>query len=130
VVRQETPTVTDPQPVIEALKAGNLVVLKNHGTVAMGEDFEAALSLTEALEEAVLVAAVARLFKQGPPAPAGAPAQDGVSRTEPAYPMFSREHVEAIVELVNKEPVHRPERTGTRLTVKLAIRLGPGRARV
>ncbi len=62
VIPQETPTVTNPAPVIAALKTNNLVILKNHGTVAIGAKFEEALSITEALEEAVKSAAVARLF--------------------------------------------------------------------
>ena len=64
VVKQETPTVTKPELVIEALKQNNLVVLKNHGSVAIADKFADALNLTEALEEAVRTASVARLFKK------------------------------------------------------------------
>ena len=62
VIPQETPTVTSPEPVIAALKTNNLVVLKNHGTVAIADKFQDALSITEALEEAVKSTALARLF--------------------------------------------------------------------
>jgi L-fuculose-phosphate aldolase len=65
VIPQETPTVTDPEAVIAALKANNLVVLKNHGTVSIADNFEDALNITEALEEAVKSAACARLFDKG-----------------------------------------------------------------
>ena len=62
VIPQETPTVTALEPVIAALKTNNLVILKNHGTVAIADKFQDALSITEALEEAVKAAALARLF--------------------------------------------------------------------
>ena len=64
VVAQDTPTVTKPELVIAALKNNNLVVLKNHGTVAIGSNFHDALSLTEALEEAVKTLAIARLLQK------------------------------------------------------------------
>jgi len=64
VVEQDTPTVTKPELVISALKTNNLVVLKNHGAIAIADKFSEGLSLTEALEEAVRTAAVARIFKK------------------------------------------------------------------
>ena len=64
VVPQDTPTVTKPEAVIEALKKSNLIVLKNHGVVACGNNFLDAFFLVEALEEAVKTLAVARLFKK------------------------------------------------------------------
>jgi ribulose-5-phosphate 4-epimerase/fuculose-1-phosphate aldolase len=51
VVPQTTPTVTKVQPVLAALEKNNLVVLKNHGVVAMGEDFCSAFALIELIEE-------------------------------------------------------------------------------
>ncbi|MCU0650875.1 MAG: class II aldolase/adducin family protein [Candidatus Omnitrophica bacterium] len=64
VVKQNSVTVTDPKPVISALKKNPLVVLKNHGTVAMADGFTEAFYYIEALESAVEVAAAARLFKK------------------------------------------------------------------
>lgn len=37
VVEQDTPTVTKPELVIEALKTNNLVVIKRHGVVSVGK---------------------------------------------------------------------------------------------
>jgi L-fuculose-phosphate aldolase len=62
VVPQQTVTVTRPRPVVEALKKNPLVVLKNHGVVAAGDDFKKPFDMIEALESGVKVAAVARLF--------------------------------------------------------------------
>ncbi len=64
VVAQDTATVTKPESVVKALKSNNLVVLKSHGVVAIADKFEDSLALIEALEEAVRVAAVARLFQK------------------------------------------------------------------
>lgn len=63
VVKVDTPTITKPGLVIEALKKSNLAVIRNHGVVCMGRDFPQALYLIETLEEAVKVKAIARLFK-------------------------------------------------------------------
>ena len=62
VVIQATPNVSEPEKVIEALRANNIVVIKNHGTVCIADSFNEAFFLIEGLEEAVRTAAVARLF--------------------------------------------------------------------
>jgi L-fuculose-phosphate aldolase len=67
VVAQYTPTVRNPASVVAVLKNNNQVVLKNHGTITIADKFEEALGLVEALEEAVRVAAVARIFKKDIP---------------------------------------------------------------
>lgn len=64
VVNRKSLTITEPELVIKALKKSNLVVVKNHGVVSIGQSFTTALYLIEVLEEAVKVAAVARLFKK------------------------------------------------------------------
>ena len=69
VVKQKTPTVTRPEAVISALRKTKFVVLKNHGVVAMGENFASALTLIETLESAVRVVVVARLLQQKKPDP-------------------------------------------------------------
>ncbi|HTZ11827.1 MAG TPA: class II aldolase/adducin family protein [Candidatus Margulisiibacteriota bacterium] len=65
VIAQNTPTVAKPALVVAALKSNNQAVLKNHGVITIADNFEDALGLVEALEEAVRVAAVARIFKKG-----------------------------------------------------------------
>ena len=64
VVNLNTPTITKPELVVGALKTNKLVVIRNHGVVAVGKNFKEALSLIETLENSVKVAAVARLFKK------------------------------------------------------------------
>ncbi|MDD5691961.1 MAG: class II aldolase/adducin family protein [Candidatus Omnitrophica bacterium] len=123
VVPQQTPTVTDPAPVIAALKTNSLVVLKNHGTVAIADKFEEALSITEALEEAVKSAALARLFDKDVLDELDAALKDDLKRNEPVYEMFSRQHIQAIVDLVNKDEFIAQKGKELDLTVKLAIKL-------
>ena len=64
VVEQRGLTMTQPELLITALKASNLVVVKNHGVVCIGRNFKEVLYLIEVLEESVKVAAVARLFNK------------------------------------------------------------------
>ncbi|MDY6990464.1 MAG: class II aldolase/adducin family protein [Thermodesulfobacteriota bacterium] len=51
VIPQDSPTVTDTKPVVEALKGSQIVVLKDHGVVSVGKDFKEPFSLIELLEE-------------------------------------------------------------------------------
>ncbi len=122
VVEQDTPAVTKPELVIEALKSSNLVVLKNHGVVSIGNNFKDALYLIEALEEAVKTAAVARLFKKE--------LLDDLDRElkvslsgEDIYAMFSKEHIQAIVDLVNKDEFIARKGAELDLTRELAVKL-------
>jgi len=123
VIPQETPTVTDTAAVIAALKTNNLVVLKNHGTVAMAKNFQEALAVSEALEEAVKSAAVARLLDKDVLDDLDSALKEDLKRSQPAYKMFSREHIQAIVDLVNKDEFIAQKGKELNLTVKLAIKL-------
>ena len=123
VVKQETPTVTEPELVIDALKQNNLVVLKNHGSVAIAGKFADALNLTEALEEAVRTASVARLFKKENPDELDSALKEDLARNDINYIMFSREHIQAIVDLVNKDELIAAKGKELDLTVQLAIKL-------
>lgn len=137
VVEQDTPAVTKPELVVEALKKNNLVVLKNHGVISVADNFADALHLVELLEEAVKTAAIARLFRQETPDKAEVALKENLARdmardafvsgegvaAEGAYPMFSREHIQAIVDLVNKDELIAQKGRELDLTVKLAIKL-------
>ena len=122
VLEQDTPTVTKPDLVIQALKSNNLVVLKHHGTVAISDKFEDALSLTEALEEAVRSCAVARLFKKDILDDLDKELKNRITKEE-AYSMFSREHIQRIVDLVNSDDFIAQKGRELDLTVKLAIKM-------
>ena len=123
IIPQETPTVTVPEPVIAALKINNLVVLKNHGTVAVAEKFQEALAITEALEEAVRSAAIARLWDKAILDDLDQALKEDLKRQDLAYVMFSQAHIQAIVDLVNKDEFIAQKGKELDLTVKLAIKL-------
>ncbi|MCX5712143.1 MAG: class II aldolase/adducin family protein [Candidatus Omnitrophica bacterium] len=122
VVEQDTPTITKPELVIEALKESSIVVIKNHGVISIADKFSDALYIIEALEEAIKVAAVARIFKKDI-----FDELDKAIKTDlegdKSYLMFSEEHIQAIVELVNKDETIRKKGEELDLTVKLAIKM-------
>ncbi|RJP29519.1 MAG: hypothetical protein C4533_00555 [Candidatus Omnitrophota bacterium] len=122
VIKQDTPTVTNPAPVIEALKNSNIVVLKNHGVVSIADNFKDALALVEALEEAIKSAVVARLFSKGNLSNAEEVIKERLS-SDKVYPMFSKEHIQAIVDLVNDDDFIAQKGKELDLTVNLAIKL-------
>lgn len=51
VIGQDSPIVTDVAPVVNALSSSGIVVLKDHGVVAIGREYREAFGLIELLEE-------------------------------------------------------------------------------
>jgi ribulose-5-phosphate 4-epimerase/fuculose-1-phosphate aldolase len=64
VIRQKGLNVTDLGAMIRALKKNSIVVVRNHGVFSIADTFQQALNPVLILEEAVKVAAIARLFKK------------------------------------------------------------------
>jgi len=62
-IDQTTPSVTDTSPVIESLKSNNIVVLRQHGVLAIGKEALDALWLIQGLEEAIMVDSISRLYQ-------------------------------------------------------------------
>ena len=122
LVNQDTPAITELEPVMEGLKLSNIVAIKNHGVVALGKSFTEALHLIEMLEEAVRVAAVARLFKKEKTDQLDQGLKEALKEGA-VYEIFSREHIQAIVELVNRDEFIAKKGKELNLTLKLAIRL-------
>ena len=122
VVEQETPSITRPDLVVEALKNSNLVVIKNHGVVSIADDFHQALYLIETLEEAVKTAATARLFRKNILDPLDKALKVNLAE-DAGYIIFSKEHIQAIVDLVNKDALISNKGKELDLTLKLAIKM-------
>jgi len=104
VIPQSSPTVTDTEPVISALDNNNIVVIGDHGVVAMGEDFKEAFSLIELLEEQAKVNFLVRSTRL--PVHQSARPSTVAEVNEPAvaqYKLLSKEHVERLVKLVNND---------------------------
>lgn len=125
VIEQSTPTVTDPRKVIECLEASNIVAIKNHGVVAIGEDFTKAFYLIESLEEAVRIAGVARLFQKEDRTVFEEELEHTLSEplSKAVHKMFSPGHIQAIVELVNSDEFIAQKGSELDLTVELALKL-------
>jgi len=115
-IPQSTPSVTAMEPVVKELKASNIVVLRNHGVVAMGPDLFYAFVLIQELEEQTKVELVDVHFK--PSQPPGLPlSTPGVKK----YKLFSKEQIEEIVRLVNTDAQMQELGKKTAMNMDLAV---------
>ena len=123
IIFHDTPTVTQPEKVVSELKYHPVIILKGHGAVAIGKDFEEAFLLTDLLEEAVHC----QFFKErlnGAPGSGGAPAK---IQTKPivasgeAFELFSEQHMKALVDGANADSDFRSLGAETRLTTSLTL---------
>ncbi|MBI2991867.1 MAG: class II aldolase/adducin family protein [Deltaproteobacteria bacterium] len=126
VIPQETPTVTDTARVVEELRLRPIVILQGHGTVAIGKDLKEAFLLTDLLEEAVHCQLVrdgtgGRAERDaGEPGRAG---ERGAAQASTRYALFSRAHMEALIESANGDPDFKREGSDANLTTSLTLRL-------
>ena len=129
-IPQTTPSVTEPEPVVEALKVNNIVVLKNHGVVAVGEDLFNAFVLIQELEEQVkmdlvnvhytknVILSEAKDLNASLDSSAFQPQNDGVVRK---YKLFSKEQIDEIVKIVNSDGQMQELGTKTAMNMSLAV---------
>ena len=128
VVPQETPTVTDTESVVKELRLRPLVILQGHGTVAVGKDLRDAFLLTDLLEEAVRCQFFQNLKPEARD-PSAEPRPEPKTETEkaadhnPAYALFSREHVRALVESANGDLQFQSQGRESGLTTSLTLHL-------
>jgi L-fuculose-phosphate aldolase len=123
IIPQDTPTVTKPEMVVEELKYHPVVIIKGHGTVAIGKSFQEAFLLTDLLEEAVHC----QIFKER--VEAGIATSDDTRRepstptaqTEGCYALFSKEHMQALVDSANQDAQFRSDGAATSLTTSLTL---------
>ena len=124
VISQDTPTVTKPEAVVEALKYHPVAIIKGHGTVAIGKTFQEAFLYTDLLEEAVHC----QFFQSG----IGAEGKVDARLTEPvtvsaevgeAYELFSHEHMTALVDSANGDRDFRQFASDTSLTTSLTLHM-------
>ncbi|MCA9401287.1 MAG: class II aldolase/adducin family protein, partial [Candidatus Omnitrophica bacterium] len=107
-IAQSTPSVTDARPIVEAMKQNSIIVLKNHGVVAAGKELFDCFILIQALEEGIKTNAVAQLYQQGLGSRGQGLGFHESQNLKPKtqnkkYKLFSREQIDAIVDLVNKD---------------------------
>ncbi len=125
VIAQDTPTVTKPEAVVEALKYNPIAIIKGHGTVAIGKTFQEAFLYTDLLEEAVQC----QYFQSGLGA---ARKMDAARLAESvassaaageAFELFSQTHMTALVDSANRDPEFRRSGSETDLTTTLSLHL-------
>jgi L-fuculose-phosphate aldolase len=106
--QSQTPTVTDPREVVRLLKRNRIVILKNHGSVAVGRSLMEAFHLTDLLEAALKAQLLRSLIGRG----AGPRIQrKKIIPLKDSSPIFSPEHLKALVDRVNQnEEVQRSGR--------------------
>jgi L-fuculose-phosphate aldolase len=123
IIPQDTPTVTKPEKVVEELKYHPVVIVKGHGTVAIGKDFQEAFLFTDLLEEAVHC----EFFKErlgGPVVvPSVAVAQSSTAQNGTRLPLFSKQHMQALVDNANQDAQFRTAGAETGLTTSLTLLL-------
>ena len=127
IIPQDTPTVTKPEQLVEELRYHPVVIIKGHGTVAIGKDFQEAFLLTDLLEEAVRC----QFFKDGQRADPGAvtamshdPAQKPAAYSNgERYALFSSEHMAALVDYANRDHEFRDFGIETALSTTLTLHL-------
>ena len=122
-VEQNSPTVTDVAPVIEALRHNNITVLRNHGVVAKGGDLFDCFLLIQALEEAVTIDAISRLYAKDFPTAAKEEKLTQSAAGTKKYKLFSQEQIDDIVKIVNSDQQMEELGRKTNMTMVLAVQL-------
>jgi L-fuculose-phosphate aldolase len=123
IIAQDTPTVTQPESVVEALKYHPVVIIKGHGTVAAGKSLQEAFLFTDLLEEAVHC----QFFRERAegrrrePAKQAVPPPAGIKMAHEAFALFTREHMQALVDAANRDNEFRAHGAATALTTSLTL---------
>jgi L-fuculose-phosphate aldolase len=124
IVRQDTPTVTDPREVVENLRLSPVVIIQGHGTVAIGKDLQEAFLLTDLLEEAVQCQLlVDHSGGSEEPAPKVKAKPGKAKQQTGGHALFSREHMEALIESANADPEYKQQGKEGNLTTTLTLRM-------
>jgi hypothetical protein len=130
IIAQDTPTVTKPELVVEELRYHPVVIIKGHGTVAIGKNLQEAFLLTDLLEEAMHC----QFFKEragGPSTGISLPQGDRhTAEQQPGerYALFSQEHMQALVASANQDSQFRSHGAETALTTSLTLLLDETKA--
>jgi len=122
-IPQSTPAVTDVSPVITELRSNNIVVLKNHGVIAVGEKLFDCFLLIQGLEEAIKTDAISRMYRKGILGSALESLSTNLNVLTKKYELFSQEQIDEIVRLVNTDSQMKELGAKTQMTMDLAVKL-------
>jgi len=131
-IEQNTPSVTDASFVIDQLKKNNVVVLKNHGVLAVGVELFDSFLLIQSLEESIKTQVVKNVCRLGNASQACESAgvceeiveeniQEDLSNKK--YPLFSQQQVDEIVKIVNQDLEMQQLGEKTQMVMDLAVKL-------
>lgn len=124
IIAQDTPTVTKPEEVVEALKYNPVVIIKGHGTVAIGKNFQEAFLYTDLLEEAVQCQFfIEKAEIAGAASTSARPEQPAATASGERFALFSKEHMQALVDSANQDSQFRAHGADTALTTSLTLHL-------
>lgn len=126
LINQETPSIAQPQKVIAALATNNIAVIRKHGIVCMGDEFSSVFYLIEELEEAAKMAGFARLLSRDKLNLFEQELKTNLTITAKAYPMFSKQHILAIVDLINHDQDFSKKANELNLDTQVVIKLNEG----
>ncbi|HEY7166363.1 MAG TPA: class II aldolase/adducin family protein [Candidatus Binatia bacterium] len=126
VIPQDTPTVTRPEQVVDELKYRPVVIIKGHGTVAIGRDLQEAFLFTDLLEEAVHCHFLNQTRTEPGvcvDTPERALNGNALGRQADAYPLFSEEHMQALVASANRDAEFRVHGHESDLSTSLTLHM-------
>ncbi len=127
IIPQDTPTVTRPEKFVEELKYHPVVIIKGHGTVAIGKTFQEAFLLTDLLEEAVhcqfFQERVSGLAAASNGTDSNQRPNAGSQQESGRFALFSREHMQTLVDRANQDSEFRAYGAETGLTTSLTLLL-------
>jgi L-fuculose-phosphate aldolase len=125
VIAQDTPTVTEPERLVEELKYCPLAIIKGHGTVAIGKDLQEAFLVTDLLEEAVRCHFFSdvRAPELGIEPQSSPTQKPGTFSTEESYVLFSPAHMKALADCANRDREFREFGRQTALSTALTLHL-------
>jgi len=121
-IPQDTPAVTDADPVVRTLKNNNIAVLRNHGTVAVGKSLFDCFLLVQALEEAAKIDVLSQLYKSDVSCSSSKNSREAAPKLK-KYKLFSEEQISEIVRLVNEDKQMKELGAKTAMTMDLAVKL-------
>jgi len=124
-IEQRSPSVTNANPVIEALHVNNVAALQNHGLVAMGKNLFDCFLLVQGLEEAIKVEVISRLCR---PAASIKPETKKINKKQSPkrakkYVLFSNDQIKEIVRLANSDALLKELGEKTKMTMDLAVKM-------
>jgi len=123
-VKQLTPAVTDAAPVMGALKHNNITVLRNHGVVTKGKDLFDCFLLIQALEEAVMIDAISKIYiNDASRAETNIKSSNNENKPNKKFKLFSQEQIDGIVDIVNEDDQMKVLGEQTKMTMDLAVQL-------